>query len=115
MRFTGCSEEIQLPWLIAGVCVVLGLQFLMLMDRKLTWRQRLHSLGYGGDGLLIWIVLGLFGAAIGSVIGGVAFDSTGEGVWIGAAVASVWWLSLVLRTSSVTREKSDPKHRDLNG
>lgn len=95
---------------VAVLCLVAGLSWLLLLEPRLTPRQRLHHLGYGGDSFALLAAGAFLGAGTGLLVGSWR-DAPLTGALVGAGAATVAWAVLVAATSSVRRPVHDGTHR----
>ncbi len=95
---------------VALLCVLAGLSWLVLLEPRLTLRQRLHHLGYGEDSFTLLASGAFLGAGTGVLVGSWQ-DAPGLGALVGAAAAAFVWAVLVAATSSLRRPAPDGNHR----
>lgn len=95
---------------VALACVLAGLSWLVLLEPRLTLRQRLHHLGYGGDSFTLLASGALLAAGLGLLVGA-AFGAPITGAVFGAGAITLVWAGLVAGTSSVRRPFHDGVHR----
>lgn len=98
-------------WLASLLMLLLAGQIYLLLDREVSWRQRLHELGEGGDSWLVLLILCLIGAALGAPVGSLVADAY-TGAALGSTATLCLWLFMVVRSSSQRRPKPEGKHRE---
>lgn len=91
-----------MPWLASLVILLLVGQLLFMHDPDVPWGRKILDLDAGGDSWMLFVILGLVGAAIGVLIGSALGDMQ-DGAWLGLLAGFLAWLVLLL---------ASPKHMD---
>jgi hypothetical protein len=96
--------------LLMVLAALVSAQLLILMDRGVPLRKRLHEYGVGGDATFLLVAVLLVGSTVGA-FAGYFLDAVGVGATVGLAVGFGGWIVAAAWSHTHPRPSSGSRRR----